>query len=587
MKKLAFIFLILIAFTIGFTQSAEAWDSGCGYGAYSITTGQLCSGTSYSSTTTTTTTIPGCNGYSQYSTLTGQYCYGSTYGTTSSYTFTRELGIGSRGEDVVQYQTLLSNRGYSVGVIDGVFGSATRRATIKYQSANGLVVTGNGDTETLTKLSASGTVYPTDPYCPLTYVNGAPVYSCNTSSGVTVSGVSGPQSLSVYQSGTWTVSAYSQMGGTLSYSVDWGDQPSYYYGATTPGYLQQQTSTFTHSYSQAGTYTARFTVTNQYGQSAQTSLTVVVGSNTNTGGINIDTVSLPNGSVGSSYYATISASGTTSLGYSWSVTNGSLPPGLYLTNVTCIMAPCYGPATISGTPTTAGTYSFTVNVSSGGFGAYNSRTFTIVVSGQTVTAPSITSLSPSSGPVGTVVTVYGSRLLSPGTVINFDNSPISVYPISDSYLTFTVPSNITCSGPYYATGTMPCYNFPVTAGTHNVSITNTYGTSNTVVFTVTSSQTSAPTITSINPSYARVGDLVTIYGTNIDIYSEIYMGGYRQQSIAGGTNQVSFYVNDGLNAYCPSGQYCTLQYIRTSPGAYNVYVKKNGLTSNTVNLSVY
>ena len=61
----------------------------------------------------------------------------------------------------------------------------------------------------------------------------------------------------------------------------------------------------------------------------------------------ITTVSLPNGTEGTSYSQTLTATGTTPI--TWSVTSGSLPTGLSLNG-----------NTISGTPTTAGTSTFTV-----------------------------------------------------------------------------------------------------------------------------------------------------------------------------------------------------------------------------------
>lgn len=70
----------------------------------------------------------------------------------------------------------------------------------------------------------------------------------------------------------------------------------------------------------------------------------------------ITTTSLPSGTVSTAYSQPVAASGG-SPPYSWSVVSGSLPPGLAL-------SPSGTPsATISGTPTTQGTYPFTVQVS--------------------------------------------------------------------------------------------------------------------------------------------------------------------------------------------------------------------------------
>lgn len=86
------------------------------------------------------------------------------------------------------------------------------------------------------------------------------------------------------------------------------------------------------------------------------SLGGVSGSTTLTVGMNplvISTQTLSGGIVNVSYSATLAASGGTQP-YSWSLSSGSLPPGLSLNNST---------GTISGTPTTAGTFNFSAQAS--------------------------------------------------------------------------------------------------------------------------------------------------------------------------------------------------------------------------------
>jgi PKD repeat protein len=96
-----------------------------------------------------------------------------------------------------------------------------------------------------------------------------------------ISGVSGPQTLKVGQMGTWRISAYDQEESYLSYSVDWGERVIYTreVGSAMTMPVPQQTSTFSHTYNQAGNYTVTFTVVNGYGQSTQTSLSVNVKGN--------------------------------------------------------------------------------------------------------------------------------------------------------------------------------------------------------------------------------------------------------------------------------------------------------------------
>jgi plastocyanin len=65
----------------------------------------------------------------------------------------------------------------------------------------------------------------------------------------------------------------------------------------------------------------------------------------------ITTKTLPQGTIGTAYAATLKEAGGTSP-YTWSIKSGSLPPGLVLSSA----------GKISGTPTAAGTFAFTVKV---------------------------------------------------------------------------------------------------------------------------------------------------------------------------------------------------------------------------------
>jgi hypothetical protein len=75
---------------------------------------------------------------------------------------------------------------------------------------------------------------------------------------------------------------------------------------------------------------------------------------------------LPYAYVNQAYSTNIIAVGGTGP-YTWQVSAGSLPPGLTLSSPTCQLkvTPCQPPAVISGTPTTMGTYNFTITVQSG------------------------------------------------------------------------------------------------------------------------------------------------------------------------------------------------------------------------------
>jgi len=115
--------------------------------------------------------------------------------------------------------------------------------------------------------------------------------------------------------------------------------------------------------------------------------------------LTISTTSLPQATQGSEYSAALSASGGTPP-YSWTNT-GSLPPGLSLTST----------GSISGTPTSTGSYSFAIQVSDAN-GNSASQTLSIQVN------PSVTtqiSLLQSASAEGTSVSSLSQSLSTPNT----------------------------------------------------------------------------------------------------------------------------------------------------------------------------
>jgi peptidoglycan hydrolase-like protein with peptidoglycan-binding domain len=95
---------------------------------------------------------------------------------------------------------------------------------------------------------------------------------------LSISNLNGPTSLSIDQSGTWTLNVYDQSSGYLNTSVNWGDgqynngnQGSQYYSGN-----QSQTLSFSHTYVNAGTYTITFTVSDSYGNQATANQTVYI-----------------------------------------------------------------------------------------------------------------------------------------------------------------------------------------------------------------------------------------------------------------------------------------------------------------------
>ncbi len=73
--------------------------------------------------------------------------------------------IGSTGGEVSEIQSRLKEWGYYNGAVDGIFGTATKNAVIKFQKANGLVPDGIVGSKTLAAMGiSSGSVYNSADY---------------------------------------------------------------------------------------------------------------------------------------------------------------------------------------------------------------------------------------------------------------------------------------------------------------------------------------------------------------------------------------------------------------------------------------
>ena len=115
--------------------------------------------------------------------------------------------------------------------------------------------------------------------------------------------------------------------------------------------------------------------------------------------ITIAPATVPNGTVGVAYSQTLTASGGASP-YTYAVTAGALPAGISLSS---------GGA-ISGTPTAAGTSSFTVTATDNN-GCTGTQAYSLVV--DPASCPTIT-LTPATLPSGTVGIAYGQTIMASG-----------------------------------------------------------------------------------------------------------------------------------------------------------------------------
>jgi hypothetical protein len=236
-------------------------------------------------------------------------------------------------------------------------------------------------------------------------------------------------------------------------------------------------------------------VTDNTGATASLQFTLTIGS-----GLAITSSSLPSSLLGQPYPSITLAAAGGAQPYAWSVTKGALPPGLVLT----------GAGTLSGTPSEAGAFSFTVQVTDSN-GATASQAFTISITPPNLPQVNVSGVPESStaaqqinfgvalasayplGVTGTITISFAPDAVAPavdpaiqfstgGTTVNFtipQNSTNAVFgPAQAAQIglqTGTVSGTITLSFTFEAA------NVQLTAFSHTITIPR-----------------AAPTITAVN-----------------------------------------------------------------------------------------
>ncbi len=199
------------------------------------------------------------------------------------------------------------------------------------------------------------------------------------------------------------------------------------------------------------------------------------------------TTSVPAGTTGTAYSATLAASGGTPA-YNWSVTSGALPPGLTLSTS----------GAISGTPTTSGSYSFVAQVkdSASGVATY---TYSMSIAAGTPTTPPL-AISTASVPGGTAGTAYAST-----TLAATGGSGSYTWSVASGS---TLPPGLSLSPAGVVSGT------PTTAATYSFSIQTKDSANTTATQAYSMTVAAAPTTTTTTAT----APCSSIYGNCGDAY---------------------------------------------------------------------
>jgi hypothetical protein len=233
-------------------------------------------------------------------------------------------------------------------------------------------------------------------------------------------------------------------------------------GALPPGInLNASSGGISGTTSSAGAPSITFTVTDSLGGTASATFTLTINP-----ALTITTPpTLGSGTVGAAYTQTLGASGGASSSYTWSITSGALPGGLSLSG-----------ATISGTPSSSGTFNFTAQVTDA-ISISTSKAFTITIAG------GLTITNPPTLPTGEVGVSYSQTFTAAG------GSPPYTFSISSGSLPNGLnPSGNTIVGIPTASGT---FNFTVKV-TDSASVTATLAMTLTIAPAL--SITTAPTL---------------------------------------------------------------------------------------------
>uniref|UniRef100_UPI00307636EA beta strand repeat-containing protein n=1 Tax=Oryzifoliimicrobium ureilyticus TaxID=3113724 RepID=UPI00307636EA len=163
--------------------------------------------------------------------------------------------------------------------------------------------------------------------------------------------------------------------------------------------------------------------------------------------VTVAPASLPAATAGAAYSQTMLASGGTAP-YNFSVTSGSLPPGLVLSSA----------GVLSGTPTASGSFNFQISATDSGTPNSGSRSYTLTVAAPTLTLPATTltsgtagqaysaAITPASGGIAPYAYTMSAGALPAGISLNSASGTLSGTPTAVGNFSFTLTATDSTSG---------------------------------------------------------------------------------------------------------------------------------------------
>lgn len=235
---------------------------------------------------------------------------------------------------------------------------------------------------------------------------------------------------------------------------------------------------------------------------------VLSGTSSLVGQVKITTTSLPGGAIGASYSASIS----TRLGgvpFIWTVSAGSLPPGIGMTPSADTRS-----ALFSGTPTMAGSYSFSTTVQGKG-GHRSTAKYTVAISGPPSGTLSANPASLAFGnvQVGNTATLWEALTNTGGSPVTITQANVSGTGFSISGLTLPMTLAPTQSVTFTAIFT------PVSAGAANGNLAVVSDAVNSSLNVALSGTGASPGVLSISPATLSFGN-VTV-GSSVSVTANL------------------------------------------------------------------